>query len=453
LAHSLSTARLRARASVLALIAMLVLPSIAWPNGSDLPPEIVVQGFVKQEGDRIHVVVRLPLVLLATFGFPKRGPGYLDLARMEPNLRQAAAATGQQIEIEDTGKPLTPTIVGARVSPLSDRSFQAYESAIAHMVAPPLAVDTDLFWNQGFFDAELVYKTQSTTPLLSLRVNIAPEMGARLKFRVQYLPAAGTPKQYQLTGATGWVPLDPRWYDAATTFARGGFLSAFTLQSFLFLLCLIAPFSDYRKLLAVVIAMTAVQAITATAVATNVVVQGHWLPAVVASSVAAASLLLAIGNLASPSLRRRWFVAAFIGGLVGFGLGQTLIDLAQYAGEHRFVSILSFHAGLVAGNLVSLALAFIALRVLIRAMLGDSLGVIVLSAALAFVTANTLVDGNHELAHELGHAVSEGFARAWPILLWLLPPVIVGAAGFLLPIRFESARARSLRDALLDRQE
>ena len=76
----------------------------------------------------------------------------------------------------------------------------------------------------------------------------------------------------------------------------------------------------------------------------------------------------------------------------------------------------------------------------------------VLSAALALVTANTLVDGNQELAHELGHAVSEGFARAWPILLWLLPAVIVGAAGFRLPIRFE-ARARSLRDALLDRQE
>ena len=67
--------------------------------------------------------------------------------------------------------------------------------------------------------------------------------------------------------------------------------------------------------------------------------------------------------------------------------------------------------------------------------------------------SSELVDGNHELAHELGHAVSEGFARAWPILLWLLPAVIVGAAGFLLPIRFEGARARSLRDALLDRQE
>jgi len=49
--------------------------------------------------------------------------------------------------------------------------------------------------------------------------------------------------------------------------------------------------------------------------------------------------------------------------------------------------------------------------------------------------------------------VSEGFARAWPILLWLLPAVIVGAAVFPPPIRFESARARSLRDALLDRQD
>ena len=78
-------------------------------NGADLPPRIVVQGFLKPERDNTVLLLRIPLVLLAGFSLPKRGPGYLDLARIDERLRQAVTAAGQQIEVFDGDRRLTPT--------------------------------------------------------------------------------------------------------------------------------------------------------------------------------------------------------------------------------------------------------------------------------------------------------------------------------------------------------
>jgi hypothetical protein len=61
-----------------ALGGVALAPRSATANGSDLPPQIVLQAFVKPEGDGLELLARIPLVLFGSFGFPKRGPGYLD---------------------------------------------------------------------------------------------------------------------------------------------------------------------------------------------------------------------------------------------------------------------------------------------------------------------------------------------------------------------------------------
>jgi len=139
----------------IALLAVLALPRNAIANGADLPAEVVLRGFVKPEADHLRLLVRVPLDLLASFGLPKRGPGYLDLARIDDRLRQAAAATSRQIELREDGILLVPTTRQARVSLLSERSFGSYASAAARLRGPRLPDSTELFWNQGFFDAEL----------------------------------------------------------------------------------------------------------------------------------------------------------------------------------------------------------------------------------------------------------------------------------------------------------
>src|SRR2546422_5102267 len=69
--------------SVALVAALLLLPRPGHTNGGDLPPQILLEGFVKPEGDRLHLVVRIPLILLQNLNPPKRGPGYLDLVRID----------------------------------------------------------------------------------------------------------------------------------------------------------------------------------------------------------------------------------------------------------------------------------------------------------------------------------------------------------------------------------
>lgn len=432
----------------LACLATLTLPRSALGNGADLPPRIVLQGFAKPEDGQLRVVARVPLVLLASFGLPKRGPGYLDLAQIDDKLKQAAAATAQQIELSADGAALAPAVRAARISLLSDKSFASYDAALAHLHAPSLPVDTDLFWNQGFFDVELEYPLRSPEARLSVRVNVAPELGKRLILQLQYLPFAGPPRNYELPGAAS-IALDPRTQEAAWLFAKAGFIGAFSIDRFVFLLCLIAPFRQLRSLLAAIAVLIALQGLTLTLVAAGIVGESRWIPALFGSSTAAAIVLLAIGNLAAPSLRRRWLIAALIGALGGFGLGHDTVDLLQLAGTHEIASVASFNVGVVLGEIVMLLLGLIALRGFVDRVLGQSLGVVVVSALLGHIAWHWMMDGRQELGHELGHAMEAGFnfASVVAVSWWVLPALIVGGAGVLLPKRFNGDPVPSLLGA------
>src|SRR5580765_2059981 len=112
------------RAYFWSIVALVVLAVPRWvhANGGDLPPEIVLQGFVKPEDGRVQLLVRVPLALLANWSLPKRGPGYLDLAKVDAKLRQAAAAIGRLVELSADGATLAPTTREMRLALLSDRS-------------------------------------------------------------------------------------------------------------------------------------------------------------------------------------------------------------------------------------------------------------------------------------------------------------------------------------------
>ena len=115
---------LRACLWSIVFLAAIAVPQWAIANGADLPAEVVLQGFAKPDEGRLRLLVRIPLDLLASFGLPKRGPGYLDLARIDDKLKQVAAATARQIELREDGVPLVPVARKARISVLSDRSFK-----------------------------------------------------------------------------------------------------------------------------------------------------------------------------------------------------------------------------------------------------------------------------------------------------------------------------------------
>jgi hypothetical protein len=96
----------------LVLAAVLFASRAALANGSDLPPEITLEGYIKPEDRHLRQLVRIPLVFLQPFNLPKRGPGYIDLAKVDQVLRVAAAAAAEQIQLredEDFG-PLGPLV-------------------------------------------------------------------------------------------------------------------------------------------------------------------------------------------------------------------------------------------------------------------------------------------------------------------------------------------------------
>jgi hypothetical protein len=432
-------------------LAGLAAPRWAVANGADLPPEIVVQAFIKAEDGHLHLYARFPLVLLSSFSLPKRGPGYLDLAHIDDKLKEAAVATGQQIELFEDGAPLVPTVRDARLSLLSSRAFASYSAALAHFQEPHLPVDTELFWNQGFFDTQLDYPLRSVRPDISIRLSVASELGARLRLKLEYLPIGAPPRTYEIRGASARIPLDPRWFDTAWIFLKAGFVDVFAFDRFVFLVCLIAPFRQFRGLLALVLILSGLQALTLTAAAEGALtsVNTAWLEPLFDTALAVTIVLIAVGNLAAPSLRWRCLIAALIGALGGFGLGHLLGDITQFAGTHTFVSVVSFNLGIVLGGLAGLAIAFAALRLLFASVLGPLLGVIVLSAVLGHMAWHWMLDAGHELEHQLGHAAGAGLSSAFIVVaLWVVPAIVVGAIAYFLPKRFDGAPVPSLLRAL-----
>src|SRR4030095_14283661 len=59
----------------------------------DIPNDVTVQTFFKPEGQRLRVLVRVPLSAMRDIDYPKRGAnnsGLLDLSRADATLRDAA---------------------------------------------------------------------------------------------------------------------------------------------------------------------------------------------------------------------------------------------------------------------------------------------------------------------------------------------------------------------------
>src|SRR5690348_8069058 len=77
-------------------ISLVVALALAWALAfaapmfaHDIPSSVTVLAFVKPEGQRLRLVMRVPLESMRDVNFPVTGPGYLDLTRAEPLLADA----------------------------------------------------------------------------------------------------------------------------------------------------------------------------------------------------------------------------------------------------------------------------------------------------------------------------------------------------------------------------
>jgi HupE/UreJ protein len=350
----------------------------------DIPARVTVLAFLKPEGRTLRVIVRVPLEAMRDINFPLRGPGYLDLARSGSLLLDAAnlwVAAG--LELQEDGRELKdPRITVTRVSLPSDRSFQSYASALAHLTGPPLPLATELIWQQALLDVLLEYPIDSDRSSFSIRPSLA-RLGLQTTTVLRFLPPGKSERAYQFVGDPGLVRLDPRWHQAALRFVALGFRHILDgIDHLLFLFCLVIPFRRLRPLVAIITAFTVAHSITLIASTLGLAPQALWFPPLIETLIAFSILYLVFENIIGAQQQRRWLLAFGFGLVHGFGFSFFLRNSLQFAGGHLVTSLLAFNVGVELGQLFVLALTVPVLVWLFKRVLPERLGTILLSAVV-----------------------------------------------------------------------
>src|SRR5437899_984536 len=102
--------------SVFVAASLVILPARAVAH--EIPPSVTVLAFVKPEANRLRVLLRVPLEAMRDVDFPLRGPGYLNIQRATPLLRDAARVwlAGYLSLYEGDARLGNATVAVARVS-------------------------------------------------------------------------------------------------------------------------------------------------------------------------------------------------------------------------------------------------------------------------------------------------------------------------------------------------
>jgi hypothetical protein len=352
----------------LAVAAVLVIVWFPCAQAHEVPSDVTVRMLVRPEGDRITVLVRAPLEAMQDITFPTVGPGYLDVPRAGPQLRDAAQLwLADNLDLYEEGRRLRLSIVAVRASIPSDRSFAEFDSALAHFNAAPLPAGLDLPWQQALLDVHFEAPIESPSSLFSLDARTG-RLGMRVVNAVRFFGASGVERVYQIEGEAGAVELDPRWHQALERFIALGFEHILGgADHLLFLLCLVVPFRrQLRALVWIVTAFTAGHSVTLIASAYGLAPSGLWFPPLVETLIALSIVYMCIENVVSPNPRTRWPIALGFGLVHGFGFSFALTNTLQFAGDHVLTSLLAFNVGIELGQLLVLVLLVPVLNLLFR---------------------------------------------------------------------------------------
>jgi HupE / UreJ protein len=418
--------------------AIVVLPA----GAHEFKMESLINSFVKVDQHEVHLVVRLPMHITKTVKFPVRG-AEIDIANAGPALHRMVEGLGHDVFLWEGGTRLVPKSGIARVSLPSDRSFQSYDQAVAH-VAEPADPGLGVYVDQGYVDAHLTYAIQSPASSFSIRTQIAPELKDYLKVAVRYLPLSESDRAMVITSRSGKVSLNPAWYQAGAGFVLLGIVHILSgVDHLLFLLCLVIPFLRLRQVVAIVSAFTVAHSFTLIGSAYGLAPGGDWFPPFVETAIAASIVYMALENIVGANLGRRWIITGLFGLIHGFGFSYGLKENLQFAGTHLLVSLFSFNIGIEIGQIAVLAVMLPAVALVRRYVLKGRVGVVLLSAIVAHTGWHWMIDRGAIL-----------WAVEWPTLdavaivalaRWTAGILLAGGAALWLARRLsrrpESARA------------
>jgi len=410
----------------------------------DIPNDVTVQMFLRPGGDKVDLLVRVPVKAMRDTDFPKLGPGYLDLARADQFLQDAATVwLVRAVEMYDGDARIAePRLMAVRASLESDKSFASYESALANITGPRLPETTQVPWDQAMLDAWLEYPIHSDRAEFSIRPGVE-RLGLRVVTVLRFMPPGGAIRAFEFEGDPGVIRLDPRWYQASLRFVQAGFLHILDgTDHLLFLLCLVIPFRQFRQLLLIVTSFTVAHSFTLIASAYGLGPNTLWFPPLIETLIAMSILYMALENIVgASSVGRRWMVTFVFGLVHGFGFSFALRQTLQFAGSHMLTSLVSFNLGVELGQLLVLAVCIPLLDLLFRYVVVERMGTIILSALVAHTAWHWMIDRWTQLRQ---------FRFQWPVvnaallvsaMRWAM--VIIALGGLVWVVSLVVAKKRS----------
>lgn len=397
----------------------------------DIPNDVRVQAFFKPAGQRLQLLVRVPLAAMTEVDFPKRGAGYLDLAQVDPALRHAATLwIADNIDIyEGENRLESPRVADVRVSLPSDRSFASYEEAVAHVTGSRLPDGMELYWSQQLLDVLFEYAIVSDRSEFSIRPRLS-RLGLQVATALQFLPPGGASRAFEFHGNPGLIRLDPRWYQAALRFVELGFLHILDgTDHLLFILCLVIPFRQWRPLILIITSFTVAHSITLIASAFGLAPSALWFPPLIETLIALSIIYMALENIVGSNVQRRWMITFAFGLVHGFGFSFVLGETFQFAGSHLITSLLSFNVGVELGQLLVIALLVPTLDLLFR-FIPARIGTIILSALVAHTAWHWMIERAERLRQFPWPALDAAFLAA--AMRWTMLILVLGFAIWLI---------------------
>jgi hypothetical protein len=434
---------------VFPLAVAAVAGGVALARAHEIPRDVTIRAFLRPEGDRLVLVVRVPLEAMRDVEFPVRGAGFLDLTAADPFLRQAAQQwIGASVRLFEDRTPLEDgRLTAVRISLPTDRSFGSFDRALSHATGAPLPPTTEIPWQQALLDVVFEYPIVSDRARFSIEPRWA-HLGLATLTVLTFSRPAGPERVYQYVGDPGLVRLDPRWHQAAGRFVRLGAAHIWAgADHLLFLLCLVIPVRTVAALVPVVTAFTVAHSVTLVGAALGLAPDALWFPPLIETLIAASVLLMAVGNAVGVRAEHQWKVAFGFGLIHGFGFSFALAESLQFAGRHLVSSLLAFNVGVEIGQLAFVAVAVPVLALVFRR---------------APVRPTTLVL-SVLVGHVAWHWMADRFARVrqfelrWPsfdaadapsMLRWVLLLTVAAAAAWTLSLVFGWFARRGTAGAL-----
>jgi hypothetical protein len=136
------------------------------------------------------------------------------------------------------------------------------------------------------------------------------------------------------------------------------------------------------------------------------------------------------------AVRRRWVITFAFGLVHGFGFSFALQETLQLAGSHLVTSLFAFNVGVELGQILVVALLIPALALLFRYVVGERIGIIILSALVAHTAWHWMTERWGALREAEWPALTA--AGAASAIRWLMAFLILSALVWLVSARIKT---------------